>query len=322
MRKITLGIIGSGGTAHHRIETFSKQEGSQVVAVSSRNSVTGTALAQQYGVEFVASLDDLLSRSHIDAVVICTHNESHGEISIKAIKAGKHVFLEYPLAREIRQGEQAIALARDKGLVLRLTHPERVSSMHHTLKREARTLGRLMTAIFVRLTPGRGARPEILFNLPVSGPPALFFIYHVCPVVDLFGPAVWVEGGANYEGLMESGQYRRFVNTVTVGFKDGGLGQWTWAGGIEIREAEEYQRFVLTEGTLLRENGRWYRSTRQGSEEVRPLQELTVSLEEVFLDEVRRESTEWLSDAQVALEAIRVSLGAELSMKEHRRVSL
>ncbi|MBI4530819.1 MAG: hypothetical protein HY709_04785, partial [Candidatus Latescibacteria bacterium] len=149
-----------------------------------------------------------------------------------------------------------------------------------------------------------------------------FFIYHVYPVVDLFGPAVWVEGGADYEGLTENGRYQRFVNTVTVGFKDGGLGQWTWAGGIEIREAEEYQRFVLTEGTLLRENGRWCRSTRQGIEEVHPLQEPTVSLEEVFLDEVRRGSTEWLPDAQTALEAIQVSLAAELSMKEHRRVSL
>lgn len=322
MKHIKLGIVGSGGMARHRLETFSKLESSQVVAISSRNSVTGRALAQQHGIEFADSLETLLSRPQIDAVVICTHNESHGEIAVKALKAGKHVFMEYPLARQIEQGEEAVRLAKEKGLALRLTHSESVSTMHQALKEEVSKLGKLMTAIFVRLTPGRGGRPEILFNLPASGPPALFFIYHVYPIVDLFGPAVWVEGGAQYEGLKENGQYQRFVNTVTVGFKNGGLGHWSWAGGIEIHQAEEYQRFVLTEGTLLRQDGRWQRSTRQGVETLQPLQRPTKSLEQLFLDEViTGDVAECLAEAQTALESIRVSLAAELSVKEKRRVS-
>ena len=180
----------------------------------------------------------------------------------------------------------------------------------------------MITAIFVRLTPGRGARPEILFNLKVSGPPALFFIYHIYPIVDLFGKAVWVEGGAQYEGLNEEKRYDRFTNTVNVGFENGGLGQWIWAGGIEIHESEEYQRYVLTGGTLIRQQGNWVKSTSSGIEEIKPSNGDSKSLEDLFLDEVVQKSSAWQKDAETALEAIRLSLAAEQSVKENRRVIL
>ena len=213
-------------------------------------------------------------------------------------------------------------MAMEKGLVLRLAHREALVPMHRALKEETSKMGKLMTAIFVRLTPGRGARPEILFNLQVSGPPAVFFIYHVYPVVDLFGKVAWVEGGAQYEGLNEQGMYDSFTNTVNVGFADGGLGQWTWAGGIEISESEEYQRYILTGGTLIRQGGNWIKSTSSDIEEIKVSQEASTSLEDLFLDEVTRKSSSWQKDAETALEAIRLSLAAEQSVKENRRVIL
>ena len=96
-------------------------------------------------------------------------------------------------------------LARATGKVLRVAHPEVVSAEHRQLKEAAASLGGLLVALFTRLTPGRGARPEVLFNLRVSGPPTLFFVYHVYPLVDLFGPAAWVEGYAHYDGLNADG---------------------------------------------------------------------------------------------------------------------
>ena len=277
MSKIRIGIVGSGGMARSHAEQFAGLDDAQVAAIASRNVQTGTCLAQTLDAEFVPSWEDLVERENLDAVVITTHNDSHGKITIGALDAEKHVFVEYPLARSIGEGEKAIALAKSKQLVLRISHPETVSNLHKAIKRKCRKLGNLLLTSFLRLTPGRGARPEILFNLSVSGPPAHFFIYHIYPVIDLFGSVSWIEGSAVYEGLTDQGTYDRFVNTVSVGFKAGGIGQWTWAGGIEIKAAVQHQHYVLTDGTISNEGG-WRSSTKSGVEEVLPINAPSISL--------------------------------------------
>lgn len=318
---IRIGIIGSGGMGRHHAATFARMEGVQLVGVSSRNAITGRQLAQDYGIRFASDVEELFSE--VDAVVIATHNDSHGTLAALALENGKHVFLEYPLARSIEEGEHLLALAESQGLILRTTHPEPVSATHQGLKRRVAELGSLLIAHFIRLTPGRGSRPEVLFNLRVSGPPALFFIYHIYPVVDLFGSVSWVEGSALYEGITADERYERFVNTVTVGFRRGGMGIWTWAGGIEIQAAEESRRYILTGGTLYPEADGWKCSTCSGVSLVPPHDLLFPSLPELWLKEIRTgDLRAALADARVALDAIRISLCAERAMNEGTRVIL
>ena len=71
-------------------------------------------------------------------VVICTHNDSHGEMTLKALQADKHVFVEYPLASDVGEGEAALQLAEARGRVLRVSHPEAVSNTHKALKEKDR----------------------------------------------------------------------------------------------------------------------------------------------------------------------------------------
>ena len=308
--------------ATSRMEAFAKQEDCELVALAARNPQTGPALAQRHEIELHADWRQLVAREDVDAVLVFTHNESHGPIAIAALESGKHVFAEYPLARRMEEGQRLVELAETSGCVLRMSHDEPLSPTQRQLKREVGELGPLLMGLFVRLTPGRGARPEILFNLNASGPPALFFVYQVYPLVDLFGPAAWVESHAEYVELNKESGYQRFVNTVTVGFVRGGLHQWTWAGGIEIQEAEQLQRLVLGGGTLLLQNGRWCRSTSGGLEEIQPGSGDGRSLEALFLDEVRGGETGWREDVQRAFEAMQIGLAAEKSVQEDRRITL
>jgi predicted dehydrogenase len=204
---------------------------------------------------------------------------------------------------------------------LRVAHNEPISQSHQALKAQAKQMGSLLSSFFTRLTPGRGKRPEILFNLKASGPPALFFVYHVYPLVDIFGPAAWVESGARYTNLNDARQYDQFANTLTVGFQSGGLAQWNWAGGIEIQEAEEFNRIVLTEGTLIRENGPWRISTPGGIQEVSPVSYLDETLYTQFLKDVTQD-TAWKEDAQTAIDAARIGLAAERSVAENQRIQI
>ena len=312
MTKIKIGIIGSGGMARHHLTRFATMTAVDLVAIASRNEQTGTQLAKEHEAAFIPEWLHLVAREDIDGVVICTHNDSHGEITLAALQADKHVFVEYPLASDVGEGAAALKLAEKRGRVLRVSHPEAVSNTHKALKGKIGELGDLLLTSFVRLTPGRGARPEILFNLSVSGIPAHFFIYHIYPIVDFFGGAASVKKSAAYEGLRENGQYDRFVNTLTVEFKRGGIGQWTWAGGIAINAAEEHERYVLTEGTISDAGGEWHCTTPAGVTPLLIPDSPQPTLQELWLSEIRDAADQPpnLGDAAVALEAIRISLAS------------
>ena len=313
MTKIKIGIIGSGGMARHHLTRFSSMESADLVAIASRNEQTGTQLAKEHKAAFISEWGRLIEREDIDGIVICTHNDSHGEIALAALQADKHVFVEYPLASDIGEGESALRLAEKQELVLRVSHPEAVSNTHKALKQKIGELGDLLLTSFVRLTPGRGARPEILFNLSISGIPVHFFIYHIYPIVDFFGGAASVKKNAVYDGLRENGQYDRFVNTLTIEFKRGGIGQWTWAGGIVINAAEEHERYVLTEGTISDAGGEWHCTTSSGVTPLSIPDSPQPTLQELWFSEIRDTANQPpnLEDAAVALEAIRISLASE-----------
>ena len=323
MTEFQIGIVGSGGAATSGAAQFSKIDAANIVAVASRNDHTGEQLARRHGAKFMPDWRDLVRHGDVDGVAIFTHNDSHAEIAIAALEADKHVFIEYPLARSVVEGETVIKLAKSKNRVLRVAHSEPVSNTHRAIKQKIQGLGGLLWAGFWRITPGRGARPEILFNLPVSGPPAHFFIYHVYPIVDLFGPASCVDSAAVYEGLNGEGQYNRFVNTVTVGFSRGGVGQWTWAGGVETNSPEQHCRYVLNGGTVLNDGNGWHCATSSGVEEIRPIEASSVSIQERWTHEILDgESESAIADTAVAFDAIRISLAAEQSMREQKRIVL
>lgn len=310
--------------ARHHLTQFSSIETVKVGAIASRSEQTGNQLSVEYRTTFIPDWRKLLEQDDIEGVVICTHNDSHGEITIAALKADKHVFVEYPLANDVNQGVEILNLAKARNRVLRVSHPEAVSNTHTTLKQKVNELRELLLTSFVRLTPGRGARPEILFNLPVSGTPAHFFIYHIYPVVDFFGEAAWVEGAACYEGLTESGLYDRFVNTVTVAFKGGGIGQWSWAGGIDINTSQQHQRYVLTKGTLINDGNGWHCSTPNRVAELTIQKTPQPTLQELWLSQIQdtHQNALWFADAEVALSAIKISLASAQSIHENRRIQL
>ncbi len=73
-------------------------------------------------VVFTSSFDELLSDGGISAVVIASPASMHHACAKKALEAGKDVFVEKPLSLKVREGEELVRLAEDKGLVLMVGH--------------------------------------------------------------------------------------------------------------------------------------------------------------------------------------------------------
>lgn len=318
MASLKIGMVGSGGMGTRRAVNFSQLDGVKVSAIAARNPSTGRALAVEHDATLTRDWRDLLEG--MDALVVATHNALHGEIALAALDAGVHVFCEYPAARTAEQCNQIAEYVGTGLSVLRLTHNTYVTDEHRALSERVTRSGSLLTSHFVRFTPGRGRRPEVLFNLEQSGPPALFFVYQVQPYVSLFGAAESVHCHAFYEDLQKDGSYHRFMNTMTVVFEHGGTGQWTWAGGVEIDAALQEARIVTTDATFIETEEGWDISTGEGVEAL-AFSPPSQTLEQLFLSDIRGE-TDWRRDALTDLEASLIGLAAERSADEGRVVRM
>jgi predicted dehydrogenase len=128
-KKINIGLIGGGfmGRTHsngyNRIRNFFPDLAYTPVlkAVCFRNEAKLKAFADQWGYESTETdWRKLIERDDIDAVDICTPNDTHAEIAIAAAKAGKMILCEKPLARNLAESKEmvdAIAAAGVKNTV-------------------------------------------------------------------------------------------------------------------------------------------------------------------------------------------------------------
>lgn len=100
MRSIRWAIIGAGDVAEVKSgPAFYKLPGSKLHAVMRRDADKARDFAQRHGVKhWYASMDPVLADSGIDAVYIATPPSSHAELAITALRAGKSVYLEKPMA--------------------------------------------------------------------------------------------------------------------------------------------------------------------------------------------------------------------------------
>lgn len=94
------GIIGAGNFAKMTFLPAMKQAGlDKVVAVTSSGGLTARHLAERHGVSVVApSVDALVNIDALDTVFILSRHDSHAALVVQALEAGKHVFVEKPLA--------------------------------------------------------------------------------------------------------------------------------------------------------------------------------------------------------------------------------
>ena len=105
-----LGFLGAGGYAAGVLLPAFARTGVRLRAIASANGVTGTHVGKKFRIEMsTTDTNAVLGDPDIDAVVIATRHESHAGFVLEALKAGKHVFVEKPLA--IR-AEEVAAIAK------------------------------------------------------------------------------------------------------------------------------------------------------------------------------------------------------------------
>ena len=120
-KRIALGIVGAsarygwGMRAH--LPAFLALPEYELVAVCTAHQETAEESAQRYGARKAYSdYHDLVSDPEIEVVDVCIRAPSHYEVAMAALKAGKHVFCEWPLGANSAQADEMAALASAKGV--------------------------------------------------------------------------------------------------------------------------------------------------------------------------------------------------------------
>jgi UDP-N-acetyl-2-amino-2-deoxyglucuronate dehydrogenase len=115
---IRFGIAGAGLSATFLAGAIARVRGARLSAVCRTNAARAAETATMFGVPCETSFEALVARPDVDAIGICTPSGLHAPMSIAAARAGKHVFVDKPMALSLAAADEAIATARARGVLL------------------------------------------------------------------------------------------------------------------------------------------------------------------------------------------------------------
>jgi len=153
--KIAVGIVGlgrSGWGIHARtIQQPVIAEKYRVVAVTDPIVSRMEEAQQVFGCRTYDSLEEMLADDEIELVVVATFNHDHPDHSIAAMRAGKHVLCEKPMAASLADADRMVEAAKETGRILTFNHNKRYSPDFLTVKRVLQS-GKLGEPILIRIT--------------------------------------------------------------------------------------------------------------------------------------------------------------------------
>jgi predicted dehydrogenase len=153
-----VGIIGAGLQGRRRAQAL-KQCGDELVVVAAAHWERAKLLADEIGCEATSNWEEVVSREDVEAAIVCTPPHLHEPMCIEALKRGKHVLCEKPLARTPEEAKQIVNAACENGVKLKCGFNLR----HHPGIQRARgwlDQGVIGELSFTRCRYGIGGRPN------------------------------------------------------------------------------------------------------------------------------------------------------------------
>ena len=148
--KIKVAIAGCGKITRTRhAPEYNKNRNVEIVGFYDYNAERAEELAEEYGGRVYSSFEDMIADSDVDIVSVCTPNFLHATHSIAALKAGKDVLCEKPMAPNTQEAQQMIDAQKETGKILMLGHNQRLIPTH-IRARELLAAGEIGTILSVQ----------------------------------------------------------------------------------------------------------------------------------------------------------------------------
>ncbi|OQA21862.1 MAG: Inositol 2-dehydrogenase [Actinobacteria bacterium ADurb.Bin346] len=148
MEKIRVGVIGLGWFGEHHIDTYQSIPYAEVTAVCTRRKEHLDSIAAKYKVsKKFTDYKDMLADKDIDVVSVVTHVQDHAKPAVDAIKAGKHVFLEKPMANTVEECDMIMDALKSTDKFFMVGHICRFDTAYALAKEEiaAGNIGRIIS---------------------------------------------------------------------------------------------------------------------------------------------------------------------------------
>ena len=220
MDRIRIGVIGVGQIGKHHIGQYAEIDDATVVAAADLDAAERERVAAAHDIPWHTSdFRELLRRDDIDAVDVCVHNNLHRPITEAALRAGKHVYCEKPMAGAYADAlamlETARACERKLSIQLSSLFTKETKIARHLI--DAEHLGRLYHARshgFRRrgrpFVDGYGTEAFVRKRTAAGGALYDMGVYHIAQILYLLNlPVVERISGKTYQELDMDGERRR-----------------------------------------------------------------------------------------------------------------
>ena len=240
MKQINWGFIGCGEVTERKSgPAFNLVEGSHVVAVMSRSSEKASSYAQRHNIpRWHTDAQSLINDPEVNAIYIATPPSSHATYAIMAMKAGKPVYVEKPLAASYLDCQRVMRVSRETGVPCFVAYYRRKLPYFNKVQEllQEGAIGKVVNVQIRFSVPPRDLDYNST-NLPwrvqrdIAGGG---YFYDLAPhqldlLQEFFGPIVHVSGfSANRGGLYQTED----TVSASFAFQDGmpGSGSWCFVG--------------------------------------------------------------------------------------------
>lgn len=170
MQKIRIGVIGLGRFGEVHCEALSAIPGVELASLATRTEARLQALGARFGVSKLFT-DYRAMFAEVDAVSVVTMWDQHAAPAIDALNAGKHVFIEKPMASSVADCDRIIQAAQASGRVCMVGHICRFNPRFATAKREieAGAVGKIVSIYARRNIPAAVSRTVLEKIGPIIG---------------------------------------------------------------------------------------------------------------------------------------------------------
>jgi predicted dehydrogenase len=245
-----VGLIGCGGMGRELARAIrGSVPEAKIVIGCDPFAPARQSFSQDFGLPAVPSLDDLLAREDVQAVLVASPNHLHCEHTLAAAAAGKHVFCEKPMALSVADCDRMIAACRAAAVNLMVGHSTR---LHPTVRklREIAPRGDLGEPVYGCATyffPGFRPRDSGIWHLNKAHSGGVLFHMGIHQI-DLFHAILGPSRRVHYAGSQHGEQAREFddVASILVEYVSGATGAISIAGMCPVAANEA--TFIFSRG--------------------------------------------------------------------------
>jgi len=200
MKRVKVGVVGCGNISEKYLRVAKKFQILEVVACSDLIMSRARARAKEFGVPRACVVKQLLADPEIEIVLNLTNPGAHCEVALAALKAGKNVYGEKPMAIRLEDGRRMLETARAKRLLIGGAPDTFLGAGIQTCRKliDDGAIGEPVGATAFMLCPGHESwHPGPEFYYQVGGGP-MFDMgpYYLTALITLLGPVRRVTGSA------------------------------------------------------------------------------------------------------------------------------